>query len=106
MKIINTGAFYLKNHECVYCGKIQLTQKEFDKAIKHIMANKKVSKDYVNGSGKYAYLCKAVLQEDIKKGYDGLYGLRVAPTNYIVDMFENTSRYKYKAQNYIIQITK
>lgn len=58
MKIINTGALYLKNHDCVYRGKIQLTQADFDRAIKHIMANKQVSKDYINGSGKYPYLSK------------------------------------------------
>jgi hypothetical protein len=106
MKIINTGLFYFGTDGTAYRGKIKLTQANFDRAIKHIMANKQVSKDYINGSGKYPYLSKKLLQADIKAGNGGLYALRVSATDYIVALFKNTSRYKYKKQNYIIQIIK
>jgi hypothetical protein len=57
MKIINTGLFYFKNSGTAYHGKIQLSQKEFDEVIKHIMTNRKVNKLYL-GIGKYPYLSK------------------------------------------------
>lgn len=106
MKIINTGLFYFGTDGTVYRGKIKLTQKEFDKAIKSIMDNKQISKNLATGLGKWAYLSKDVLQQDIKDGKNGMYALRVSATTYIVNMFKNTSRYHYKQQNYIIQVIK
>ncbi len=104
MQIINTGLFYFGNDGTAYHGKIKLTSKEFIKATRHIMNNRHVAENYINGSGKYAYMSKKLLREDLAKGKNGMYALRVAPTNYIVSMFKNTSRYHYKQQNYIIEV--
>lgn len=103
MKIINTGLFYFGTDGTAYHGKIILTKKEFGEAIKSIMSNRKVNKAYL-GVGKYPYLSKDLLQEDIAKGVQNHYALRVSATNYIVDMFKNTSRYHYKPQNYVIKV--
>lgn len=103
MKIINTGLFYFGTGSEAYHGKIVLTKKEFDKAIKSIMRNPRISKMY-QGGGKYPYLSKDLLTEDIAKGKDNMYSLRVSVSDYIVNMFKNTSRYHYKKQNYIIVV--
>lgn len=105
MKLINTGLFYFGTDGTAYRGKVKLTQKEFDYAINHILKNRKVNKAYL-GIGKYPYLSKDLLKEDIAKGRHNQYALRVSVTNYIVNLFKNTSRYHYKPQNYIIEIIK
>lgn len=112
MKIINTGLMYFpQNSEgSAYRGKIKLTKAEFRRAINKIMLDKEVS-DGINGSGKYPYLSKNLLREDLekrkveRKGCTD-YALRVGFADYIQKMFKNTSRYHYKRQNYIIQVNK
>lgn len=103
MKIINTGLFYFGTNGTAYHGKIFLSQIQFKYAIKHILTNRKVNKQYL-GIGKYPYLSKDLLKEDIENGRDNMYALRVSATDYIVSLFKNTSRYHYKRQNYIIQV--
>lgn len=109
MKVINTGLFYFDYADgTCYRGKIELTKKEFDKAIKHILSNRKVNKHYL-GVGKYPYLSKIMLCQDIAKGRqvkknERWYALRVSATDYIVSLFRNKSRYNYNKQNYIIKV--
>lgn len=103
MKIINTGLFYFGTDGTAYHGKIQLSKREFNKAIKTIMADRRVNRQYL-GVGKYPYLSKNLLGDDINAGYRGLYSLRVSATDYIVSLFKNKGRYHYKRQNYIIQV--
>lgn len=110
MKIINTGLFYfdITSGTC-YHGKVILLEKEFNLAVKHILGNRKVNKHYL-GVGKYPYLSKIMLCQDIAKGRqvsknERWYALRVSATDYIVSLFRNKSRYNYKKQNYIIKVT-
>lgn len=103
MKIINKGLFYFGNSGTAYHGIIELHQKEFDRAIKHILRNRQVNKFY-SGAGKYPYIGKDMLKEKLSQAKDGLYSLGVYVNDYIVGMFKNTSRYHYKRQNYIIRI--
>lgn len=103
MKIINTGLFYFGTSGTAYHGKIILSQKEYDKAIKHIMSNRKINK-YYSGAGDYAYIGKDLLQERIAQGKDNRFSFGVYVNDYIVALFKNTTRYHYKRQNYIIEI--
>jgi hypothetical protein len=97
MKIINKGVFYFGTDGTAYRGTIELSQKEFDKALKSIAKTKKIDE-----------FTKNILIKDIQLGkvssHGVLYALRVTITDYIVVMFENTSRYNYKRQNYIIKV--
>lgn len=103
MKIINTGLFYFGTSGTAYHGKIILTRREYNRAIKHIMSNRAISKHY-NGAGKYAYISKDLLKERIAQGQDNCFSFGVYVNDYIVKLFKNTSRYHYKRQNYIIEI--
>lgn len=109
MKIINTGLFYFDYADgTCYRGKVILNKKEFNKAIKHILSNRKVNKHYL-GIGKYPYLSKVMLKEDIARARqvnknEKWYALRVSATEYIVSLFKNKSRYNFKRQNYIIKV--
>lgn len=100
MKIINKGTFYFGTGGTAYNGTIELSFKEFDKAMKSIAKTKKIDE-----------FTKNILIKDIQQGKISLldkkttlYALRVTITGYIVSMFENTSRYNYKRQNYIIKV--
>ncbi len=108
MKIINTKLFYFGfSDSTAYHGKIKLSKREFNKAIKHILGNRQVSKTF-QGSRKYPYLSKYLLKEDLQKivptKNGNQYALRVSATNYIVNLFKNKSRYHYKKQNYVIEV--
>ena len=107
MNIINTGLFYFGTSGTAYHGKIKLSNTEFLKAIKHIMSNKKINRQYL-GIGKYPYLSMELLKKDIASGIhsNGIsrYSLGVSVTEYIVNLLQNNSRYHYKRQNYIIEV--
>ena len=103
MKIINTGLFYFGTSGTAYHGKIVLSKREFNKVVKSIMSNRQISKNY-QGAGKYPYLSKDLLKEDIARGKNNMYRLRVSVSDYIVSMFKNTSRYHYKRDNYIVVV--
>ena len=102
MRIINRIQ-YTTLCDSVYRGRIELTKKEFDYAINHILKNKQVSNN-IDGSGKYPYLSKSLLKEDIKKGKNNIYCLRVGFAEYIQNLFKNKTKYNYKRQNYLIKI--
>ena len=109
MKIINTGLFYFGTSGTSYHGKIKLSQREFDYAIHHILKNRAVKKE-INGAGKYPYLSKNKLKEDMDRCERDCapckYSLGVSVNDYITNLYKNQSRYHYKRQNYIIEITK
>lgn len=94
MKIINTGIFYFGTDGTVYRGKIKLSEEEFAKVKRNIFRNKKAS----------YHLSKNDLQKC--PVIPAQYALGVTATDYIVSLFKNESRYHYKRQNYIIQVTK
>ena len=102
MKIINRDQ-YTNLCDAVYKGRIELTRDEFRNAVNSILTNKEVSNEF-QGAGKYPYLSKELLKEDISKGKDGIFCLRVSFADYITDLYKNTSRYQYKRQNYLIKI--
>ncbi len=102
MKIINREQF-TNLCDCHYKGKIELTIDEFNFAVDNIMKNKKVNR-FINGVGKYPYLSKNLLKEEIKKGKDGVYCLGVSFADYIQELFENKSKHNYKQQNYLIVV--
>jgi len=103
MKIINYPQ-YTNLSDAVYSGRIELTKKQFNYAVNDILKNKEVS-DYFQGAGKYPYLSKRMLKEDIQRGKNNVYALRVSTCDYIIDLFKNESkRYRYKRQNYLIKV--
>lgn len=119
MKIINDKREYTRLGDSVFNGRIELTKKEFDYAINHILKNRQVNK-YYSGAGKYAYIGKDTLKEKLKQSehrnlsrYDlsngktgayTIYALGVYITDYIVGLFKNKSRHNYKRQNYLISV--
>lgn len=110
MRILNTGNFYFPNSEGSYRGYIKLTKAEFRRAVNKIMLDKEVH-DGINGSGRHPYLSKNLLREDIEKTRFECagctqYALRHGFAQYVANLFKNESRYHFKAQNYIIQVTK
>lgn len=110
MKIINKGYFYAPNEidssGTAYHGIIQLSQKEFDKAIKTFLTKEKELID----TGSISYSNTSLFKEDIKRYFvtstrSKLYALRITYSYLISKMFKNTSsRYKYKNQNYLIEV--
>lgn len=103
MKIINREQYNYDFNDCIYKGRIELTKVEFDYIVNHIFANKDVS-DCFQGAGKYPYLSKDLLKEDIAKGKNGIYSLRCSFSDYVVNRFKNQSKFNYKKQNYLIKI--
>lgn len=98
MKIINKGVFYFGTDGTAYRGTIELLQEEFYRAMACIYRD----------NDNLDLFTKDILKRDLdqRKYYKDymLCALRVTITDYIVAMFENTSRYNYKRQNYIIKV--
>lgn len=109
MKIINTGLRYCGGSSSAYHGVMRCTRKEFNRIVNKILKDKNVSK-YHNGAGKYPYLSKDFLKENLQtkatntgKYYE--YALGVGFAEYCVKNIKmEKSRYHYKRQNYVTQV--